>query len=137
MTQYKGGCACAAIRYEMNGDTVAQLHCQCQHCQKRSGTGHSAYLVFANRAELILEGEVKRWSIKGDSGTEKHHAFCPDCGTPLFVTFAGMPDLIAIHPGSLDDPGLFAPQFVTYAGRAQKWDTLDQALKAFEKMPSD
>lgn len=132
---YTGGCSCGAIRYEKPGETVAELHCQCQHCQKRSGTGHSSYLVFAGRADLILKGEVKTWSIKGDSGKEKYHAFCPNCGTPVFVTFPDAPELIAIHTGSLDDPSQFTPQIVTYAMRAQPWDTLDSELQKFEKMP--
>ncbi len=132
---YIGGCACGAIRYEKTGETVAELLCQCHHCQQRSGTGHSAYLVFAGRADLILNGEVKTWSIAGDSGNEKLHVFCPNCGTPVFVTFPAAPDLIAIHPGSLDDASQFTPQIVTYAVRAQPWDTLDHALQKFEKMP--
>lgn len=133
---YSGGCACGAVRYEQTGEPVAELLCQCQHCRQRSGTGHSAYLVFANRADLILSGEARTWSIAGDSGNEKQHAFCPTCGTPLFVTFPAAPELIGIHPGSLDDPSQFAPQFVTYAVRAQAWDAVDPELRKFEKMPT-
>ena len=44
---YTGGCTCGAIRYEATGDPVAELHCQCQHCRSRSGTGHSSFVVFA------------------------------------------------------------------------------------------
>ncbi|MDB5657766.1 MAG: aldehyde-activating protein [Cypionkella sp.] len=138
MTQtYTGGCACRSIRYEHSGATVAELLCQCQHCRQRSGTGHSAYLVFTNRAEMAMTGEVKIWSVAGDSGNEKHHAFCPTCGTPVFVTFPAAPNLIAIHPGSLDDPSPFAPQFVTYNMRGQVWDTLPPTLTTFEKMPTN
>lgn len=36
---YAGGCACGDIRYEMAGDPVAMLNCQCRQCQRDSGTG--------------------------------------------------------------------------------------------------
>ena len=63
ISDYKGGCACGAVRYEMSGTPIAQLLCQCQHCRQRSGTGHSAYLVFAQRDDLALTGAVKSWSV--------------------------------------------------------------------------
>ena len=46
-----------------------------------------------------------------------------------------MPDMIAIAAASLDDPGRFTPQAVTYGARGQAWDTLDPALALFERMP--
>lgn len=62
------------------------------------------------------------------------HAFCSICGTPVYLTFAAMPDLIAIHAASLDDPSLFAPEAVTYSARGHPWDTLDPSLSVFERM---
>ena len=47
---FTGGCACAAIRYEISGEPVFTNHCQCRDCQRRSGTGHGSYLTF-HRAE--------------------------------------------------------------------------------------
>lgn len=135
-TTYTGGCACGAIRYETEAAPIFANHCQCRDCQQRSGTGHGSYLTFANRAEMRLTGQAKTWSVKGDSGNEKAHAFCPDCGAPVFLTFAAMPDLIAVHATSLDDPGLFEPQVVTYAIRAQAWDTLDPHLPKYARMPT-
>lgn len=102
--KFIGGCACGAIRYEKTGETIAENHCQCHDCQKRSGTGHSSYLAFSDRADLTVKGDPKTWNVAGDSGEEKVHSFCPKCGTPVFVTFVAMPDLVAIHVGSLDDP---------------------------------
>ncbi len=112
-----------------------QNHCQCRDCQRRSGTGHGSYLTFPRRAEVAISGETVGWRVAGDSGNEKIHAFCPICGTPVFLTFAAMPDLIAVHAGSLDDTGLFAPQVVTYASRGPSWDGIDPALPAFARMP--
>jgi hypothetical protein len=132
---YAGGCACGAIRYTTDSAPVFENHCQCIDCRRRSGTGHGSYLTFASRAEMTITGEASTWRIAGDSGNEKVHGFCPICGAPVFLLFAAMPDLIAIHAGSLDEPEQFAPQVVTYASRGPEWDRMDPALAAFERMP--
>jgi hypothetical protein len=96
---------------------------------------HGSYLTFGRRAAVTITGEAKTWRMKGDSGTEKIHAFCPTCGTPVYLTFVAMPELIAVHATSLDDPGQFSPQVVTYASSGHAWDTPDPALPTFERMP--
>ncbi|WP_029010991.1 GFA family protein [Azospirillum halopraeferens] len=131
---YAGGCACGAIRYETTSEPIFENHCQCRECQKRSGTGHSSYLTFPNRADMVICGDVSTWKVAGDSGNMKAHAFCPTCGTPVFLTFDAMPDLIAVHAASLDDPGRFEPRVVTYAVRGHGWDTLDRSLRIVERM---
>jgi hypothetical protein len=65
----------------------------------------------------------------------KSHAFCVACGSPVYLTFAAMPDLFTIHAASLDEPGRFKPQVVTYGVRGHAWDHLDPALPKFDKMP--
>lgn len=132
---YAGGCACGAIRYRTGSEPIFQNHCQCHECQRLSGTGHGSYLTFPDRAGMAISGEAKSWRVTGDSGNEKSHAFCPVCGAPVFLTFAAMPELIAVHAGSLDDPGLFSPQALTYAIRGHAWDTVDPALAKFDRMP--
>jgi hypothetical protein len=54
----------------------------------------------------------------------------------VYLTFAAMPDLIAVHAGSLDDPGRFKPVAVTYNMRALPWDRMAPELQTFERMPS-
>lgn len=132
---YTGGCACGAIRYAIAGAPMVQNDCQCGQCQRRSGTGHGSYLTFASRAAVTLVGEASHWNVTGDGGTVKRHAFCPTCGAPVYMTFVGAPDLFSIHAGSLDEPGRYAPQFVTYTSRGNAWDHHDPALPRFEKMP--
>ena len=136
MTQpYTGGCACGAIRYATKHAPVFQNHCQCRDCQRRSGTGHGSYLTFPARAEMTITGDATHWEVAGDSGNVKVHAFCPVCGTPVYLRFSAMPELIAVPAGSLDEPGRFAPQVLTYSVRGPAWDAIDPSLQAFERMP--
>lgn len=131
---YTGGCACGAIRFEIAGEPLVQNDCQCRDCQHISGTGHGSYLTFA-RKDVKHTGEAKRWDIVGDSGNVKTRAFCQSCGCPVYMTFAAMPDVFTVHAASLDDPGRYKPQGVTYRVRGHVWDQLDPALPKFDKMP--
>jgi hypothetical protein len=132
---YTGGCACGAIRYSTPHKPIFQNHCQCRDCQRRSGTGHGSYLTFPARSDMAITGAAAHWQVAADSGNVKTHAFCPTCGTPVYLTFAATPDLIAVPAGSLDEPGQFAPQALTYGVRALDWDRIDPTLTAFARMP--
>lgn len=131
---YSGGCACGAIRYEISSEPVEMNDCQCRQCQRRSGTGHGSYLVFL-RADVATQGEAKQWSATGDNGTVKANAFCPTCGSPVYLTLPGMPDLFVVHAASLDDPARYRPRRVIWTSAGQPWDRPDAALPAFAKMP--
>jgi hypothetical protein len=132
---YAGGCACGAIRYDIRDEAVFQNHCQCRDCQLRSGTGHGSYLTFPDRAKVTVTGEAATWRVAADNGNQKIHAFCPTCGTPVYLTFAATPDAFAVHAASLDEPARFRPTVLTYGVRALDWDRVDQSLTVFEKMP--
>ncbi|MGR3455550.1 GFA family protein [Pseudooceanicola sp.] len=134
-TTYTGGCACGAVRYQIAATPLAQVHCQCRECQRVSGTGHGSYLVFSGREALTRSGETTTWKVVGDSGTLKHHMFCPTCGNPVFLEFAAAPETVAIHPGSLDAPAVFAPEVVTYTSSGHAWDAIAPDLTLCEKGP--
>lgn len=131
---YAGGCACGAIRYEISGKPLVQNHCQCRDCQRMSGTGHGSYLTFP-RAGVELRGKATHWDAVGDSGNVKTRAFCPVCGSPVYMTFAAAPDVFTVHAASLDDPGRFKPQLATYGVRGHTWDRIDPNLAKFDGMP--
>ena len=132
---YTGGCACGAIRYEISDEPMVQTDCQCRDCQRKSGTGHGSYLTFPDKTRVKLDGAAAHWDIISDSGNVKTRAFCPACGSPVYLIFAAMPDLFTVHAASLDDPGRYKPQVVLYTARGYAWDKLDPALPTFAGMP--
>ena len=76
-----------------------------------SGTGHGSDPTFPTRAtDDDHRPGVSTCRSPGDSGNVNLHAFCPVCGMPVYLRFVAMPDLIAVHAGSLDDPERFEPQ---------------------------
>jgi hypothetical protein len=132
---YAGGCACGKVRFATPHAPIAMNDCQCRQCQQRSGTGHGSYLTFSSRADVRLQGTVKEWEVIGDAGTVKRHAFCPECGTPVYLTLPQVPDLFVVHAAALDEPGRYQPQFVVYTSSGQAWDRVDPELQRFERMP--
>jgi hypothetical protein len=131
---YTGGCACGAVRYEIAAEPMFQNDCQCRDCQRESGTGHGSYLTFPHERVKQI-GEATHWDIVGDSGHVKTRAFCPTCGSPVYMTFSVMPDVFTVHAASLDDPARYAPQAVTYTLQGHAWDHLDPVVPKFDKMP--
>ena len=135
MTQaYSGGCACGAGRYEIAAEPIFQVECQCRDCQRMSGTGHGSYLTFP-RGGVRHSGHAKLWDFAGDRGNIKTRAFCPNCGSPVYMTSAAMPDIFTVHAASLDDPSRYRPQMAMYTVSGYEWDCLDPALTKFDKLP--
>ncbi len=131
---YAGGCACGAIRYEVVGEPVVMNDCQCRQCQRDSGSGHGSYLTFIG-AQVTRGGAPSSWDFTGDGGTVKRRAFCPDCGTPVYMTFPAAPEVFVVRAGSLDDPGRYKAQMVFWTEAAQAWDHVDPEAVKFARMP--
>ncbi len=131
---YTGGCACNAIRYEVSGEPAVMLDCQCRQCQRESGTGHASHLTFAN-ADVKVTGNATLWNMVGDTGVAKTRAFCPTCGSPVYMTFPDIPDYFVVRAASLDDPQRYKPQMVIWTAASHPWDHINPALPKFDKMP--
>lgn len=131
---YTGGCACGAIRYKISAEPMLMNDCQCRQCQRESGTGHASHVTFP-RSAVSVEGEATHWDLVGDKGTVKTRAFCPTCGSPVYMTFRDMPDYFIVRAGSLDDPSRYRPQLVTWTAAGYAWDHLDRDVPKFDRMP--
>ena len=131
---FTGGCLCGAVRYECAGEPVGAGHCHCVDCRKSSGSGHCSHLVVPEAA-LQVSGEVRFFDAPADSGNMVSRGFCPTCGSAIYSTNSGMPDMLFLRASSLDDPEVFDPQMVVYTGSAPSWDLIDPKLPAFETVP--
>jgi hypothetical protein len=131
---YAGGCACGAIRYEVSAEPVLMSDCQCRQCQRDSGTGHGSHVTFVG-APVKVTGEATLWTVVGENGTRKSRAFCPTCGSPVYLTLPDMPDIFVASAASLDDPARYTPQMVMWTAAGHPWDRLDPAVPKFDKMP--
>ena len=131
---YAGTCLCGAVRYTTDGDLVFAGNCHCRDCQRATGSAYMPVLAFARDA-VIVNGTVKYFQRRGDSGQNSYEGFCPECGARLFAHADVMPGLFMIQAASLDDPALYKPQMDIYTASAQPWDHMDPALPKFHGMP--
>jgi len=132
-TPITGGCKCGAIRYESSEAPLFSGICCCRNCQYMTGTGQNPLIGVPNAGFRVTKGEPRFYEVIGDSGKPVRHAFCADCGTPLF----GQPTIApftGIKVGSLDDPSIFKPGAVLYVSLAHTWVELPDVPK-FPGMP--
>ena len=134
-THYSGGCACGAVRFEMNDAPIYQGHCQCRQCQHMTGTGHSTMVVFRREAVKVT-GALSNWGFVADSGQTTLRHFCPTCGSPMFSRSAIRDELMAFNAGNFDQAAQLKPEAVCYHETSQPWDHLDPDLPTFATMPS-
>ena len=129
-----GGCLCEAVRYECE-EEAGGGHCHCIDCRKASGTGHCSHMIVPEAA-FTVSGEVRFFDKPADSVNMVSRGFCPNCGSAVYSTNAGMPGLVFVRASSLDDPNEFKPQMIVYTDRAASWDHMDPSLPGFATMPA-
>jgi hypothetical protein len=128
---FTGGCACGAIRYEVNAEPIAMFNCHCRDCQHASGGPYTGVVYMAAKAVKITKGSPRYYTTSSEAMGGNKRGFCPDCGSRLFggITDTGH----GITASSLDDPSLFKPQFEIWTSEAQPWDQMDPKLQKFER----
>ncbi|WP_298225813.1 GFA family protein, partial [Acidocella sp.] len=78
---------------------------------------------------------VHRRLAKGFTSSAKAmHWFCPDCGTPLYMTDA-QGRSIGVTLGSLDNPEAIRPTTQGWVCERVSWQALDRAPPAHENAP--
>jgi len=134
MASITGGCLCGKVRYSTDVDPVFTGVCHCRNCQKASGSAF-AIVVAVPQPALTVQGELKTYEDKGDSGQPMYRRFCPECGSTVLDEAGAMPGVLMIQAGTLDDPELVKPAMQIYCDSAQPWVSLGGDWQRFAKMP--
>ena len=83
------------------------VKCHCRDCQRETGGGQAATVMFTAEDLEMKSGSPKVFAIQGETGHEALRRFCPDCGSYLFAGSTGRADFVGVQAGSLDDPSVF------------------------------
>ena len=134
-TPFSGGCACGAVRYTCSREPVIMLNCHCRDCQRASGGPFSSLLAVPKETLQVTTGEAKYHTVTADSGNTISRGFCATCGSPLFISLGGRPDIVSIRAASLDDPSWFRPTMDIFTASAQPWDHMNPELTNFPRSP--
>jgi hypothetical protein len=130
-----GGCLCGTVRYESSGEPVFSLLCHCRDCQRQNGGAYTAAIRVPAAGFHITKGEPKLYINTADSGNQVTRAFCPECGSPLYLQVSTRPDLVGIRVGTLDDPSWFRPEADIFVKSAQPWDHMNPDIPKYDAYP--
>ncbi|SRR5258708_2563202 len=80
-----GHCHCGQITFEAEVDPNAVLICHCTDCQTLTGSAYRA-VISAPAAHFVLRTGLPKSYVKtAESGNKRRHAFCGNCGTPIYA----------------------------------------------------
>ena len=118
-----GKCHCGAIAYEADVDPTTVRICHCTDCQALSGSAFRI-VVPAEEASFRLRSGAPKAYIKttADSGVPRLHAFCADCGSPVYVTApSGEVRSFGLRVGTLRQRDSLVPKRQTWLQSKLPW----------------
>ena len=118
---FEGGCHCGAVRYACSEEPTTVVNCHCGDCQQIAG---SAFItgVLVPEGSVTVNGELKSYKVKADSGNGVTRNFCPICGTRIMVELDG--GVVGVSYTTLDDSSWLEPAIEFYTSKAQPWINL-------------
>ncbi|MDG1944592.1 MAG: GFA family protein [Halioglobus sp.] len=130
-----GGCYCKKIRYEAEGEPLMRGLCHCRECQYSSGGAANVALAMPVSGFRYTVGEPKSFE-RSDLESPVKRQFCGDCGTSLSSLPPGLPDMIILKVGTLDDPTQYGkPDMAFYCIEKQAFHYLPDELPQFDRFP--
>ena len=135
MTHIEGGCLCGKVRYRADAELLFIGICHCADCQRFTGSAFATVIGLPASA-LTVTGTLKTFTKPGDSGKPMHRRFCPECGSGIVDEGDGLPGVVMVSVGTLDDRSWVNPRSEIYCDSAQPWVRLSGELQRFGKMPA-
>jgi hypothetical protein len=120
-----GNCHCGKIAFEAEVDPATLNICHCTDCQRLSGSAFRASIPAPAGQFALLRGEPKSYVKTAESGAKRRHAFCGDCGTPIYACAIDNPQSYTLRIGAINERAAFSPRRQIWRRSALAWvDTL-------------
>ncbi|WP_353889333.1 GFA family protein [uncultured Paraburkholderia sp.] len=98
----EGQCHCGAIRYEAEVEPNTIGICHCLDCQTLTGSAFRANIQARAESFRLLHGSPHRYVKTAASGAQRVHAFCENCGSPIFSCAVSDPPTYSLRVGGLN-----------------------------------
>ena len=134
MAGFSGGCLCGAVRYTSKVDPARVLNCHCVDCRKSTGASYGTN-AFVPADQVELTGTLHVYEHSADSGNTMTKHFCPNCGSLVYGTSTGRPNILSIRAGSIDDKDVIKPAANLYLKSRIPATPLDEEIAGWEAMP--
>ena len=133
--EIQGGCYCGALRYRATGDPLFKGQCHCRECQYISGGSPNVVMGMSESGFAYTKGSPKQFR-RADIANPVTREFCGECGTHILGKGSGMPGVLVIKVGTLDDPSVFGgPQMAIYTIDKQSFHHIPEGVPTFERVP--
>ena len=96
-------------RSEAEVDPQTVTICHCTDCQVLTGSVYRVTVPARNETFKLISGSPK-YVKTAESGTKRAHAFCPDCGTPIYATSVSDQQVYGLRVGTLQQRSQLAPK---------------------------
>jgi len=116
-----GSCHCGEITFEAEIDPGAVRICHCTDCQTLTGSAYRVTVQTPVGGFLLRSGTPKNYVKTAESGNKRVHAFCPNCGTPIYSTDLREPRAYGIRVGTLKQRGELRPARQIWYRSALPW----------------
>ena len=127
-----GHCHCGEIAFEAEVDPNALTICHCTDCQTLTGSAFRVNIP-ASTEHFVLRGTPKSYVKTAESGNKRRHAFCGNCGTPIYACAVDNPQVYALRVGTITQRAAFKPQRQGWRRSALAWVNALAAVPASEK----
>ena len=89
MTQdLEGGCACAAVRYQLVSLPMFVHCCHCRDCQRQTGSAFVLNALIETDRVAVLSGNPEPVAVPTDSGRPHHIYRCPSCKVAVWSIYS-------------------------------------------------
>jgi hypothetical protein len=105
----------------------------CTDCQRLTGSAFRAN-ISAPAAQFVLRtGAPKSYVKTAESGNKRRHAFCGNCGTPVYACAVDDPQSYSLRVGTITQRAAFSPLRQIWRRSALAWVDALAAVPAAEK----
>jgi hypothetical protein len=129
----QGSCHCGQITYEAEIEPQKVSLCNCTDCQMLTGSAFRISVPAPKDGFILLSGQPRTYIKTADSGTKRAHAFCANCGTPVYAcAVTSDPPSYSLRVGCLKQKGLLAPKRRIWCKSALDWAQNVSGVPALE-----
>ena len=130
----EGGCHCGRITFEATVEPGTIGLCHCSDCQTLTGSAFRATIAAPADSFVLKSGVPKIYVKTADSGVRRVHAFCPDCGTPIYAAAPTTPATYSLRVGTIKQrQELGRPRRQIWHRSALPWSTDLGGSEVFER----
>jgi hypothetical protein len=117
----EGGCHCGKIAYRAEVDPNTVGICHCTDCQTLTGSAYRANIPAPANSFVLLRGEPKIYIKTAESGAKRVHAFCDNCGTPIYAAANENTTSYSLRVGTIKQRSELRPMRQTWCRSALPW----------------